>query len=412
MNMNQIGNSSPVFFSKPHRVMFFTGSFQIMAVILFWLSELIGRYTDLWPPLDITVSSTWAHTFFMVYGVFIFFIFGFLMTTYPRWLNTQDIPSKHYLPCFFLMSAAIVLIYSGLFISRPLLLSGLAVFTCGWAFGLFALLNVYFHPGKKPSSYETILSVVMSFGLMCCACNLFWLLTYKQWLFQILFTGGIWLFLLPVLITVCYRMIPFFSGAVLENYVMHRPNWSLPLIIVCLCGHACIELIGEIQWSFLFDFPLAITALYLSYRWGFLRSFKVPLLTVLHVGFLWLSIAMLLYGMQSLALFISGKYILGRAPLHAIGIGFVSSMMLAMATRVSLGHSGRALMASKIVLACFCLLQLAAVSRIVSEIPQLFQIWTNHLNLAAAIIWLLSFGIWVSIFMPIYIKSRIDGNPG
>jgi uncharacterized protein involved in response to NO len=410
--MNQTDNSSPVFFLKPHRVMFFTGSFQIMAVILFWLSELTGRYTDLWPPLDITVSSTWAHTFFMIYGVFIFFIFGFLMTTYPRWLNTEDIPSKHYLPCFFLMSAGIVLIYSGLFISRPLVLSGLAVFTCGWAFGLLALLNVYFNPGKKPSSYETIISIVITFGLICCACNFFWLLTYKQWLFQVLFTGGIWLFLLPVLITVCYRMIPFFSSAVLENYVMHRPGWSLPLIIVCLCGHAITELSGEIQWSFLFDFPLAITALYLSYRWEFLRSFKAPLLTVLHVGFLWLSIAMLLYAVQSLVLFINGEHILGRAPLHATGIGFVSSMMLAMATRVSLGHSGRALMASKIVLACFCLLQLAAVSRIFSEIPQFFQIWSNHLNLAAAIIWILSFGIWVSIFMPIYIKPRIDGNPG
>lgn len=401
-----------VFFSMPHRVMFFAGSFQLIAVILFWLSELTGRYSGLWSPLTITVSSTWIHAFFMLYGVFTFFMFGFLMTTYPRWLNTVPITSIRYLPCFYLMSAGILSIYAGLFILRPLLLIGIFIFLCGWGFGLFALLEVYFRPGKKPGAYETLLSVAMTLGLLCSSCGLLWLLTDNSWFFRIMLTGGVWLFLLPVLIIVCHRMIPFFSHSALENYTMRRPAWSLPLICVCLVGHTLTELAGASQWSCLFDLPLAACTLYLSWLWEFRRSLKVPLLAVLHVAFLWLSIAMLLYGIQSLVLLLHSEFILGRVPLHAVGIGFVASMMLAMATRVSLGHSGRALQASKTTLFCFCLLQFAAAARVLSEIPLLFQHWTMHLNIAAAIIWILGFGIWAAIFMPIYVKPRIDGNPG
>ncbi len=410
--MQQEKKQTPVFFSMPHRVMFFAGSFQLIAVILFWLSELAGRYTGLWSPLSITVSSTWAHAFFMLYGVFTFFIFGFLMTTYPRWLNTAPIASKAYLPCFFFMSAGMLSLYAGLFLLRPLVLIGIFVFLCGWALGLSALLNVYFHPGKKPSAYETLLSSVMTLGLLSCGCGLLWLLTDQQWFFRFMLTGGLWLFLLPILIIVCHRMIPFFSHSALDNYTMHRPSWSLPLMCICLIGHAVIELSSAMQWTFLFDLPLAITALYLSCRWQLLQSFKVPLLAVLHIAFLWLSIAMFLFGIQSLVLLLSGEFILGRAPLHAVGIGFAASLMLAMATRVSLGHSGRALKASKITLFCFFLLQFAVLCRLLSEIFQSYHHGAAYLNLAAAIIWLVSFGIWVSIYMPFFVQPRVDGRPG
>ena len=124
-------------------------------------------------------------------------MFGFLMTTYPRWLNTEPIKAERYLPCFFLMSAGILSIYTGLFLLRPLVLIGILVFLCGWGFGLFALLDVYFHPGKKPGAYETLLSIVMTLGLLSSSCGLLWLLTDNSWFFRIMLTGGVWLFLLP-----------------------------------------------------------------------------------------------------------------------------------------------------------------------------------------------------------------------
>lgn len=58
---------------------------------------------------------------------------------------------------------------------------------------------------------------------------------------------------------------------------------------------------------------------------------------MLHIAFLWLAIGMTLYTVQSLTLLITGVDYLGRAPLHALGIGFFTGMVVAMASRVTLG---------------------------------------------------------------------------
>jgi uncharacterized protein involved in response to NO len=63
---------------------------------------------------------------------------------------------------------------------------------------------------------------------------------------------------------------------------------------------------------------------------------------------------------------LTGDWALGRAPLHALGIGFLSSLVLAMATRVTLGHSGRRLIMDRFTVACFVALQVAALLRVAS----------------------------------------------
>ena len=89
----------------------------------------------------------------------------------------------------------------------------------------------------------------------------------------------------------------------------------------------------------MFDLPLAASAVYLSFTWGLLRSFRVRLLAVLHIAFAWLGLSMLMYGAQSLVFFTSGGELLifGLAPLHALAIGYFASMVLGMASRVTLG---------------------------------------------------------------------------
>ena len=76
-----------VFSAAPHRMMFFAGALQIILVMGLWFLELVGR-AGWWPTLSLAVAPTWAHMFLMLYGVFPFFIFGFLITVYPRWMGT------------------------------------------------------------------------------------------------------------------------------------------------------------------------------------------------------------------------------------------------------------------------------------------------------------------------------------
>ena len=79
-------------------------------------------------------------------------------------------------------------------------------------------------------------------------------------------------------------------------------------------------------------------------RWGFAQSLSNRLLGMLHLGFVWYAIAFAIAGVHALLL-LAGAAGLGYAPLHAFTVGFASSLVMAMVTRVTCGHSGRMLAA-------------------------------------------------------------------
>ena len=127
------------------------------------------------------------------------------------------------------------------------------------------------------------------------------------------------------------------------------------------------------------------------------------------VSLAWLSIAMLLYGVQSMTLFVTGSAPFGLAPLHALTIGFFASMILAMASRVTLGHSGRELVADAVTWALFLGFQLAATARIA---PDLLGLPASLFYPLAAGIWLAAYGLWFAKYGPLYWRPRIDHKPG
>ena len=190
---------------------------------------------------------------------------------------------------------------------------------------------------------------------------------------------------------------------------MVRPFWMLWLMLACMVAHGVLHWLGMFAFVWIVDFPLAGCTLYLSYRWGFMRSFQVSLLAVLHISFAWLSLAMLLYAVQSIVFFTSGSLILGLAPLHALAIGFFSGMILAMASRVTLGHSGRPLQLDRFTWLLFLAFQATAAIRILADIiPAIAPIFYA----AAALVWLVCFGMWAIKFSPIYWRARVDGKAG
>jgi uncharacterized protein involved in response to NO len=222
--------------------------------------------------------------------------------------------------------------------------------------------------------------------------------------------SGLWLFMVPVVFLVAHRMIPFFSQSALINYMMVRPPWGPPLMLICVAGHALLELAGLSAWRFLADAPLAVAALHHSWIWQFRRSFHARLLAMLHIAFLWLGIGMTLYTAQSLALLVTGTDYFGRAPLHALGIGFFAGMIVAMASRVTLGHSGRALEANDLTWYVLFGVNIAAVLRVTAEfVPGALG---GILNVLAAATWLLSFLLWGWLYLPMYLRPRVDRKPG
>jgi uncharacterized protein involved in response to NO len=401
-----------VFSAAPHRMMFFAGAVQLVATLLFWGAELAGRSIRGWASPPTVIPAIFAHTFLMPYALFPFFMFGFLMTTYPRWMNGSEIPRHRYTTAFVLLASGAVLYYPGLYLSKDLLTAGVTLLLAGWAAALRALFIVYRLAPASDKRYETVLNFALGAGWIGLLCYLLWLITSQPLFLDLSQQVGIWLFLAVVLVTVSHRMIPFFSSSVLENYKIVRPGWSLPVLLIGVIGHLALTLAELRQWLFVFDLPLAFLGLHHSLSWKFFRSFKVRLLAVLHIAFLWWSIAMLLFSVQSLALLIGGEHILGKAPIHALGIGFIASMTLGMASRVTLGHSGRPLVLDGFSLACFLGVTFTALLRIAAEIPLLAENVGVSFNLLAAGAWLLFMGAWVSRYAPMTLRPRVDGKAG
>lgn len=393
--------------SAPHRPLFLMGMLQVVLVMGLWLVALVGRASPGASPAML-LPPVAAHGFLVLYGIFPFFVFGFLFTVYPRWMEGPTIGPRIYSLVATLLLAGQLIWYVGLYAATGLLALALIVTLVGWGLALMALYRCY-RRAPRHGTHEPLLNAALAAGALGVALHLAGIvLDWPQWL-----AAGrevaLWLFLVPVVFLVAHRMIPFFSSSIIMNYLMVRPAWGPPLILACAMAHAALELAGLPQWRFLADTPLAVAALHHSWVWQFRASFHARLLAMLHIAFLWLGIAMTLYALQSVLLLATATDWLGRAPLHALGIGFLTGMIVAMGSRVTLGHSGHALAADALTWVALLGLNATAIIRLTAE---LMPAYSAGLNVAAATLWLVFLVPWVARYAPLFLRARADGRPG
>lgn len=363
--------------------------------------------------LPTTLPPRFGHGLLMIWGVFIFFIFGFLMTTWPRWINAPPIPRDRYLWPALSMAVGIILIYTGLIAAPLVLLGGVITLAVGWFLGLVVLLGVIPTRSGMIPIHIPITAAGLVVGLFSLIGFIAWLITWNPLLLAGAIHFGFWPGLALIILAVSHRMIPFFSNSIIPDYRIVRPSWSLYFIAIGLVAHALYETFGWSEWRFLADLPLALITLYLTFRWRLFSSLGVRLLAMLHIAFSWFAIGFVLATLQSLFALMGFPELFGFAPLHAISIGGVASMAIGFGTRVTLGHSGRPLKAGLLMWTLFLTFQVVAIVRVAGEIgsrlaPQL----QTHYELASALIWLLAAGIWFVQVVRIYLQPRIDGRPG
>ncbi len=152
----------------------------------------------------------------------------------------------------------------------------------------------------------------------------------------------------------------------------------------------------------------ALAALAHGLRLAGWRSFRTgsdPILWVLHVAYAWLPIGL---GLKAFALLADATW--ASKWQHALAAGAMATMILAVMTRASLGHTGRPLRVSRAIATAYLLLTLAALLRTFGGalLPDsyLATLWI------AGIAWTAAFGIFVAVYAPILWRPRIDGKPG
>ena len=400
------------FTAAPHRMMMFGGTLQLVLAMLYWTAALAARHSGYDLALETILPGKWLHGYLMLYGVFPYFIFGFLMTTYPRWMTGPLVERPRYIAAFLCLASGSLLVYGGVFTHAALLGLGVLIQACGWGIGILELYRVFRTASNPLKTHERYLNMYLLLGGLGMLSYAAGVLLHAPLAMRIALTLGLWGFVLPAMITVAHRMLPFFSSNVIQPYTLYSPAWMLPALPLLFTGHVLCEVAELWQWRFLFDLPLAGIGLLLSWHWGFVRSFQARLLAILHLAFLWFGVGMALYAVESLLLLGGSGISLGRAPLHALGIGLIAGMTLAMASRVSLGHSGRALVADGLVWVCCWGVHLTALLRVLGDLPATSDLLSIPTNLWAAMFWLTSVVPWAARFAPIYLRSRVDGRPG
>jgi uncharacterized protein involved in response to NO len=141
-----------------------------------------------------------------------------------------------------------------------------------------------------------------------------------------------------------------------------------------------------------------------------MRGRSLRLLAMLHLGFVWAALALLLAVVDAVGVVLPEFGLrLGSAPLHALTMGFLGGMLFAMATRVICGHGGIALVADDFVWTLFWLLQVATLLRLASP---LWPGASGAMTASSAVVWSLVWLIWAIRFLPVLLKPRIDGRPG
>ncbi|MDP3604269.1 MAG: NnrS family protein, partial [Polaromonas sp.] len=232
---------------------------------------------------------------------------------------------------------------------------------------------------------------------------------------------GLWGFIVVVYVSVAHRMIPFFTSSALPRLNAWRPFWMLWLMLAVAAVEVVavwVELGVPLQgtagtvWRLaraVFELAAGGVLLWLAVVWGLVQSLKNRLLAMLHIGFVWLGLALALSGITQWLGWMQGTSVLPLGSLHALTMGCLASLMLAMVTRVSCGHSGRALVADKLAWSLFWLLQAATLLRIVAAAPFAFAAW---LLLAVALLWAGVMAVWGVRLGNWYGRLRADGRPG
>lgn len=133
-------------------------------------------------------------------------------------------------------------------------------------------------------------------------------------------------------------------------------------------------------------------------RWQGHMTIGEPLLFILHAGYAWLTVGLLLLGCNVLFGFLPLT-----TALHALTIGAIGTMTLAVMTRASLGHTGRPLVAGPLTCTIYLFVSLSALLRILSPLAgsqMMPALWT------AGTLWMAAFGLFALLYGVVLMRPR------
>lgn len=159
----------------------------------------------------------------------------------------------------------------------------------------------------------------------------------------------------------------------------------------------------ESEWSGALLIAAGVMQLGRLARWSGVRTVRDPLVFILHVGYAWLPIGLLLLGASRFI-----PELLPTVGVHALAAGLMATMTLAVMTRATLGHTGRELRADGWTSTIYALVTAGAVVRVAA--PLLAFNYKREIEIAGSL-WGGAFLLFLLAYGPKLLGPRPDGRP-
>lgn len=369
---------------------FFLGACLLAALAVpLWLLAL-GGLTGEWQP-----AGGWLawHRHELLFGFGLAIIAGFLLTAVQTWTGR---PGLSGVPLA-VLAALWLVARVGWLLNIPLPL--LVALELGFPLAVAGVMGWTLWKVRQTRNYPIVLVLV----LLALADGLS---LFDPGLQRQSVLTGLWL-VAAMMGLIGGRVIPFFTQRGLGRAKAVKPwPWLDHLllggsILVALLYASGWALMPNLWFGVLFG-ALALGHLLRLLRWQDRGLWRVPLLWSLHLAYAWLALACL-----GMALWHFGAPFNPSLAVHALTIGAMAGLILAMIARVSLGHTGRPLQPPAGMTLAFVLLNLACVCRVL-----LVLIWPMTALWLAGLCWSVGLGLYLWRYGPMLWQARVDGHPG
>lgn len=393
-----------IILAAPHRPHFLIGLLQFIAAMVWWAWFQHRLATGGALPSHAFADNT-VHGPAMIFLALAPLFCGFLLTVFPRWASLPDLGRREYRPPATAFALSLMAFWSGMASGRSTMLAvAFAMATLALVFAGLAMARVHaaeMRSDRPPTWHARSILLAWLFGIGAAASSAWAFSTPDYAVLIVANRVAIYLFILPVFVTVAHRMIPFFAGNVVEGYLRWRPMWLLAAFWAASLLLVAGELLALVSLKLAGAACAACLCVTMAWRW-WPRAKAPGLLWVLIGSFAWAPIG---YALQALE---AAGVTLGRAPDHALLVGFAGGLVVAMVTRVTQGHSGRPLVMPMVAWVAFAGIESAAVIRILGALRNDQPGWM----MAASIILSLALSLWAGRNALIYLSPRKDGKPG
>jgi len=387
----------PRLFASGFRATFLAAALSATILVPLWV--LIWGFgwslaTD-WPP-------TMWHAHEMLFGFIAAAIAGFLLTAVPSWTGSRGFGGPPVMIVSTIWLAARVLIATSA--HWPALL--VAIVDVGFLVAVGVLVAP---PLLRAKNRNTPLLIVLTLLATCNGVTHWAIAHYDSGLARHAILAGIDISLLLVTV-IGGRIIPAFTANALRSGAAPAGLLTLPFMTPAAILSVLAVVITDLLWpdSRTAGIAAGVAGVINAVRmlqWRSLATWRQPIVWILHLAYLWLPVGLAL---KCLAAF-SGAAI-SAFWLHSLTVGVLATMIMAVMTRASLGHTGRALVVDPAIALGYGFLLMAALVRVfglgVLGLPYPFVI------VISACCWTAAFALFLAIYTPILWSPRVDGKPG